>query len=122
MNIEQNKIVELLNKELSLSFPDYLGAYFYGSRLQGNFHGDSDYDVVLLFESIEFEKESKIAGVVSLFQYKYDVIIDYILLTAGGKRSIEYMRQNINPVFIQRAIDKGKYYKRQPRTMARKLF
>lgn len=62
MNSDSNKIIELLNKELSQKFPDYRVAYFFGSRLTGNFNPDSDYDVVLIFDALDYNKELKIAG------------------------------------------------------------
>lgn len=110
MNFNSNEIVELLNKELSVSFSDYRGAYFFGSRKTGDFNPDSDYDLVLIFDEIDYEKQLKVAGVIAKFEYLNDVYIDFKLFTSSGNSSIQYIREHINPVFIHNAIDNGLFY------------
>ncbi len=110
--MDNASIIEKLNIALSGRFDDYRGAYFFGSRLTGGFTKDSDYDVVLIFDGLEYEKQLKIAGVVSQIEYRFDVFIDCKLLTTSGNKSIEYIRENVNPIFIQRAIDSGIFYAR----------
>lgn len=106
------EVVQKINAELSRSFDDYQGAYFYGSRAKGKFHEESDFDVVLMFDSIDHDKRMAIAGIVSDLEYHLDMFLDYKLFTTTGKKSIEYLRQNVNPVFIEHAIDRGIYYAR----------
>lgn len=107
-----NIIIEKLNAVLSERFPDYRGAYFFGSRVTGNFTPESDYDVILIFDSIDDAKQEEISGVFSELTYKLDVYFDYKLLTSSGTKSIEYIRKHKNPVFIQQAVDAGVYYAR----------
>jgi len=109
---ENGKIIELLNAEFSKRFDDYRGTYFYGSRAVGNYTEESDYDVALIFDSLDYAKEMAIAGLISDIDYQLNVFIDCKLLTSTGKKSIEYLRKNVNPVFIQQAIDSGIYYAR----------
>lgn len=103
------KIVNRINLELSRRFSDYAGIYFFGSRLTGTFHDFSDYDVALVFENLTHEKQLDIAGIIARIEYEENCTIDYKLLTKTGRRSIEFIRENINPFFIQNAIDKGYY-------------
>jgi len=110
--MENDSIIEQLNLRLSQNFPDYRGVYFFGSRLNGNFNEESDYDVVLIFDELDHRKRLDIAGVVARLEYELDVFIDCKLFTSTGTRSIEYIRKNVNPIFIEHAIDQGKYYAR----------
>ena len=110
--IENDLIIENLNTLLSSSFEDYRGAYFFGSRLTGDYTKYSDYDVVLIFDVLEDDKKKKIMRVVSELEYQLDIFIDCKLFTSTGNRSIDYVRKNVNPVFIEKAIDLGKHYVR----------
>ena len=107
------RILRIINKTLSLNFPDYRGAYLYGSRLRCDCAPDSDFDVVLLFDRIDFEKKLLIAGVIGDIEYDQDIFIDYKLFTTSGEKSIEHIRSLVNPFFIREAIDKGVFYGRQ---------
>jgi predicted nucleotidyltransferase len=102
-------IVNIINNELSSKFVDYSGLYFYGSRLSGNFSESSDYDVAIVFGMLDYNKRLEIGGIIARIEYKNNYTIDYKLLTSDGKRSIDYIRKNTNPVFINQAIDKGFY-------------
>ena len=110
--MDNSLIIEKLNTVLSSKYDDYRGAYFFGSRLTGNFTKDSDYDVVLIFDDLGDEKRRNILRIISELEYQQDVFIDCKLFTTTGNRSIDYMRKNVNPVFIERAIDLGKFYAR----------
>ncbi len=110
--MDNTLIIEKLNSALSDKFGDYRGTYFFGSRLTGNFTEDSDYDVVLVFDVLDREKQRLIMRVVSELEYELEVFLDCKLFTSTGSRSIDYIRKNVNPVFIERAIDLGKYYGR----------
>jgi predicted nucleotidyltransferase len=102
-------IVNRVNLELSKMFNDYSGIYFFGSRLNGTFTELSDYDVAIVFGSLDHEKKLNIAGVIARIEYEESCNIDYKLLTQSGNRSIDFIRKNVNPVFIHHAIDKGYY-------------
>jgi predicted nucleotidyltransferase len=109
---ENEIIIDKLNAELSKRFDDYRGTYFYGSRANGNYTEDSDYDVAIIFDSLDYMKQMAIAGFISDFEYHNAIFIDYKLLTSSGKKSIEYLREYVNPVFIKHAIDAGIHYGR----------
>jgi hypothetical protein len=68
--------------------------------------------IVLIFDYLDYHKQLKIAGVISDIEYQLNIFIDYILFTTTGHKSLEYIRQNQNPIFIAHAIDKGVYYAR----------
>lgn len=110
--MENDSIIEQLNFRLSQNFPDYRGVYFFGSRLNGTFTEESDYDVVLIFDELDHPKRLDIAGVIARLEYELDVFIDCKLFTTTGNRSIQYIREHVNPIFIKNAIDAGKYYAR----------
>jgi predicted nucleotidyltransferase len=113
MNQFQNiDVIKEINITLSACFNDYKGSYFYGSRAHGKYKDDSDLDIALIFEELNFDKKLTIAGALGDIEYKFDIFIDYRLFTTLGKRGIEYIRANVNPLFIHEAIDKGIYYER----------
>lgn len=101
-----------LNNQLSRKFKDFKGLYYYGSRIKGTNKKNSDYDIVLLFRNIDYEKELQIAGIISFIEYKFNIFIDYKTLTVMGTKSADYIKKNINPVFIHEAIDNGIFYGR----------
>ena len=103
-------------------FADYRGMYFFGSRPQGTYTEESDFDIVVIFDELNFQKKMQLAGIIGDIEYEYNVIIDYKLLTAKGKRSIDYLRKYINPYFIQEAIDKGIFYGNAERNFDQKRF
>jgi len=78
--------------------------------MKGNAEIDSDYDIVLLFDDITVEKKMSVFGFLSEIEYKNNVFFDVKFLSTSGKRSIEYIRKNINPYFIKEAIDNGVFY------------
>ena len=52
-NILKNKqIISALKHDLSASFNDFIGIYFYGSRLKGDYEADSDFDLIFIFKNI----------------------------------------------------------------------
>ncbi|GMU86818.1 MAG: hypothetical protein AMXMBFR48_20590 [Ignavibacteriales bacterium] len=110
--MESDEIIRQLNLRLSQNFPDYQGVYFFGSRLKGDFTEESDYDVVLIFDELDYPKRLEIAGVLNRLEYELDVFFDCKLFTTTGTRSIKYIRENVNPIFIHHAIDQGRYYAR----------
>lgn len=110
--IMKRDFIEELNIKLSKTFEDFKGLYFFGSRIKGKQKKNSDYDIVLLFESLSYEKELQIAGIISYTEYLNNVFIDYKTLTVKGEKSLDYIRKNVNPVFIHEAIDNGIFYGR----------
>jgi len=105
-----SEIVKDINTILTENIDDYKGAYLFGSQVTGKASEDSDIDIVLIFDELNLFKKLEIAGLISAIEYKYNVFIDYKLFTTGGMKSIEYIRKNVNPYFIEEAIDKGVFY------------
>ncbi|MEI7812431.1 MAG: nucleotidyltransferase domain-containing protein [Ignavibacteria bacterium] len=108
----ETDIINKINLELSRKFDDYAGIYFFGSRTTEIFTASSDYDIVIIFTGSDYEKQMETAGLIARIEYEENISIDYKILTSGGKRSIDYIRSRVNPVFIQQAIDKGHYFGR----------
>ena len=107
-----NNVTKKLIEKLSSAFSDFNGLYHYGSRAANTNRAESDYDYILIFENTGYEKELEVAGIISLVEYEEDAAIDYKIFTTKGTRSIEYIRKEVNPVFIHQAVDKGIYYER----------
>jgi len=101
-----------VRSQLASDFSDFRGLYFYGSRDSGMPREDSDYVIILVFDTIDYSKKLKIAGVIGAIEYEHAVTVDYKIFTTTGKRSTEYIRKNINPFFIQQSVDKGTFYGR----------
>ena len=97
-----DEILKLLHRLLQQECKSYKCSYFFGSRVYGNAKPESDYDIVLLFDKIEREKELEICGIIGDLEYKYDIFIDMKILT---KEEFEY-----NPFFYEEVTTKGIYY------------
>jgi DNA polymerase sigma len=108
----KNEIIQRITQNISQEFKDFTGLYFFGSRTKQNYLNNSDYDIVLVFDNLDYRKELKIAGIISKLEYENNVFIDYKTFTTSGNKSIENIRNNINPVFINEAIDNGIYFGR----------
>lgn len=93
-------------------FSDFKGLYHFGSRKKAVHSDESDYDIILVFEELDYEKELAIAHIINKFEFEHSIFIDYKTFTQTGKKSIEYTRKNINPIFIEDAIDNGIFYGR----------
>jgi len=105
-------LLDDVRSQLVSAFGDFRGLYFYGSRVVGTPREDSDYDIILVFDTIDYSKKLKIAGIIGTIEYKHAVIVDYKIFTTTGKRSIEYIRKYVNPFFIQQSVDNGMFYGR----------
>lgn len=97
-----NKIIQELNKLIKEQFPDFKGLYLYGSQVKGNFHKDSDIDVVAIFDEINWDKNFELAGITCELMYKYDVYVDLHSYT------LEKLERN--PVYYNEVVNKGIYY------------
>jgi predicted nucleotidyltransferase len=107
-----NKIGAIISENFSNVFPDFRGVYLFGSRIKGNSSIESDYDIVMIFDYIDYDKRLNIAGLITDIEYNLNISIDYKILTSSGNRSIEYIRNNVNPFFISQSIDNGLFYAR----------
>jgi predicted nucleotidyltransferase len=110
--MQSDSVTKKLIEKLSSAFSDFKGLYHYGSRVTNTNRVESDYDYILIFENTGYEKELEIAGIISIVEYEEDAEIDYRIFTTEGNRSIGYIRKEVNPVFINKAVDNGIYYGR----------
>jgi predicted nucleotidyltransferase len=66
-----------LNARLKKKYNDFVGITFFGSRYNGNFSDDSDFDIVILFsEKPGWQKEREVMGVVLEKEIEYNIVID----------------------------------------------
>jgi predicted nucleotidyltransferase len=92
-------ILEELSKNISLEYKDYLGTYLFGSRAKGNSNDNSDYDIVVLFDSIDKNKKSFVYRIISEMEYRHNIFIDIKTLTPT---QFKY-----NPFFYEEVIKDG---------------
>lgn len=95
-------IIKDLNKQIQEKFNDFHGCYLYGSRARGDYHKNSDIDVVAILDNIDRDKELEIYGIVSDLIYKYDYFISLMIYTP------ETLKRN--RVFYDEVVKKGYYY------------
>jgi predicted nucleotidyltransferase len=70
-------IIKHISKLFKEKFTDFIGIYFYGSRVRGKFLPDSDYDLIFVFErEITWQFKEKIRHIIYEFEDKYDIFID----------------------------------------------
>jgi len=103
-------ILKKISESFFKHFSDFKGLYHFGPRTKANYNDESDYDIILVFEELDYEKELAIAHIINKFEFEHGLFIDYKTFTQTGKKSIEYIRKNINPIFIEEAIDNGIFY------------
>lgn len=71
------KVINLLYNQLKETFPDFKGAYLYGSQAKNTSHKYSDIDMVVLFdEEPNMEKRFKLWDIVGPLEAEYDVFFD----------------------------------------------
>ena len=101
MDISEN--IKELNSRIKAKYPDFRGSYLFGSYARGDFHKDSDIDIVLLFdEKHDYDEEKNIFGLIGDLDYKCDFILMPITYTMK-----ELKRNN---VFHDEVVNKGIYY------------
>jgi predicted nucleotidyltransferase len=110
--MENGDLINIIIDRFSQKFDDFKGLYLFGSRTNDTFTDESDYDIVLIFDRLNHEKDLRISNIITKIEYEKDIFIDYKLFTTTGSKSIDYIRKNINPIFIKEAIDNGLYYGR----------
>jgi len=98
-----SEVIKELNARIKEKYDDFQGSYLYGSYARGDYHKDSDVDIVLIFgKKHDYDEEKKVHGVVADLNYKYDVIIVGIPYT---KKQLKK-----NYVFHNEVVNKGIYY------------
>lgn len=98
-----SEVIKELNAKIKEKYSDFRGSYLFGSYARGDYHEDSDVDIVLIFDKKhDYDEEKKIHGIVADLNYKYNVIIIGIPYT---KKQLKK-----NCVFYDEVINKGIYY------------
>jgi len=97
-----NELINEFNRLIHKKYKDFRGIYLFGSRVKGNFHEDSDVDLVLLFDEVNDEKENEIYNIHSELMYKYDTFIDINIMTPE--------KLKFNPFFYEEVVDRGQFY------------
>jgi predicted nucleotidyltransferase len=104
MSKRDEKLISEIHNLLRKKFSDYLGLYFYGSRKQGNFKDDSDYDIVVTFKNkVDWKKENEVWGEFVLFEMKNDVYTDVKVYQYS-----EFHKQNTP--YREKVIKSGVFY------------
>lgn len=103
MKNKVKKVINILNKELKEKFPDFKGAYLYGSQAKNTSHKYSDIDMVALFDTTpNTPKRYEIWEIVCPIEAEYDVFIDLQPMT------VEEL--NYNQVYYNEVVNKGIFY------------
>lgn len=98
-----SEIIKELNSRIKEKYPDFRGSYLYGSRARGDYHEDSDVDIVLIFDTEHnYDEEKKIFSLIGDLDYKYDLVLMPIPYT------MKKLEQNY--VFHNEVVNKGIYY------------
>lgn len=96
------KLVKELNALIIAKYTDFKGCYLYGSVAQGTAHKNSDIDIVAIFDSVDWDKDFELSGILLDLIYKYDVYIDLHPYTQE-----ELSR---NPIYYNEVVNKGVFY------------
>jgi len=102
--MDTEKIINELKKKIVELYPDLIGIYLYGSRAKGDYHNESDLDILLLFPAVTSVMKFEIYGIVSYIEYKFEVFIDIKILTPS-----EFKK---NPFYFEQVINTGIYVER----------
>ncbi|GBD86587.1 nucleotidyltransferase domain protein [bacterium BMS3Abin03] len=99
---KDKELIEYLREKLKSEFPDFKKLYLFGSRAKGNYHKESDYDIVVIFNQVNMNKELKVCGLVGEAEYLFDVFIELKIFT---EKDFRY-----NPFFYEEVTKFGILY------------
>ena len=102
MNEKIHQLIEELKTALRNSFDDFEGLYLYGSQVNGISNENSDIDIVVIIDAKAKEKRYAIWSIVSLLNYKYDMLLDLQPMT---RQELER-----NYIFYNEVVNKGIFY------------
>lgn len=100
--IDTEKLIKELKQKLSEEFPDFIGIHFFGSRAKGSYHKESDLDLVILFDEVNYEKKKEVWKIIGKCEYENNIFIDANMMT---RKDFTY-----NPFFYNEVIKYGTYY------------
>ena len=103
MKSKVKKVINILHKRLKEQFPDFKGAYLYGSYAKNTSHKYSDIDLVVLFDKEpDMDKRFKIWDIVCPLEAEYDVFFDINPTTMDSLIK--------NSFYHEEVVNKGIYY------------
>jgi len=92
-----DEIVALKEVAKSLSaYHDVLKVVVFGSRVRGDFTGDSDMDVLVVISKADLDLENKVVHALGELEFKYDVPLSPVIFT---KREYD-VNKNMGSPFI----------------------
>ena len=78
--LDFHKILKEINLKLKDKYPLFNGAYFFGSRIKGNYNNESDYDAAFVFDAIIDNKlRNDVINIVYDFELANDIVIDSLV-------------------------------------------
>lgn len=103
MDNKIEKVINILNQKLKENFPDFKGAYLYGSYAKNTAHKDSDIDMVAIFDAEPDRKKlGLILRIAGRLEAEYDVFFDLHPMT-------EEQLSN-NEIYHNEVVNKGIFY------------
>lgn len=107
MNAKKNKILKQFKSQLIQNFGnDIQDVILFGSQVTGKVHEDSDYDILIILKSDDDRYyRNNILDIVYDFELKYDIFIDFKIITT---QELENSIRGKQP-FFQDAIENGIY-------------
>jgi len=103
MKNKVKKVISILNETLKKTFPDFKGAYLYGSYAKNTSHADSDIDMVALFDNtMDRKKEGLIWRIVGRIEAEYNVFFDLHPMTKEELGN--------NEIYYNEVVKKGIFY------------
>lgn len=103
MDNKIEKVIHTLNQNLKENFPDFKGAYLYGSYAKNTAHKDSDIDIAAIFEiEPDRKKLGLILRIAGRIEAEYDVFLDLHPMTEE--------QLNYNEIYHNEVVNKGIFY------------
>lgn len=87
-----DEFVEVINRRFGSSLKNII---LFGSRARGDHDRDSDYDFLLIFDSVSRERIDTIDEVAGDFLYRYNVVFSAFPVSEEN-----YERERYNPLYM----------------------
>jgi len=97
-NSNVEKFIGETNKIILENFDDFKGIYLFGSRISENWRGESDLDLMLVFDrELTWNEKKEIRNKVFEIELRYDYIVDEKIFNINQiKESKTPFRESIN--------------------------
>ncbi len=85
MNDDRIKyIIREISDRLKINYVDFMGIYFYGSRVRGDSKSDSDYDLLFVFNrNVNWKFKEEIRHIIYGYEDKYDIVLDAKIISSS---------------------------------------